>query len=261
MLGLRTCIYRVSELDKAIKWYSKAFNTDPYFTEPYYVGFNIGGYELGLQPEEGNTKGSNIEAYWGIDNIQSEFDRMIALGATNHSAPMNAGGDLYVASVKDPWDNIIGLIYNPYFKLTDTKYDILHDVYIHATKEEIYRAVCLPKHLNNWWTKECTGLNKIGSEYNLHFSPEYDWKALVTNDKMGNQFELTMTKCSENWEGTKFGFIIEEQEDKCMLSFYHTEWSVNNHEYRNSSYCWALLLKGLKDYVENGTVIPFQMRG
>ena len=52
MLGLRTCLYRVSELDKAIKWYSKAFNTEPYFNEPYYVGFNIGGYELGLQPEE-----------------------------------------------------------------------------------------------------------------------------------------------------------------------------------------------------------------
>jgi hypothetical protein len=32
---------------------------------------------------------------------------------------MNVGGELMVCSVKDPWDNIIGLIYNPYFKLPE----------------------------------------------------------------------------------------------------------------------------------------------
>jgi hypothetical protein len=32
---------------------------------------------------------------------------------------MNVGGSLMVASVKDPWDNVIGLIYNPDFKLPE----------------------------------------------------------------------------------------------------------------------------------------------
>ena len=117
MLGLRTCIYRVSELDKAIKWYSEAFGIEPYFNEPYYVGFNIGGYELGLQPEENSTKGTNVEAYWGVDDIQSSYDKLIALGATIQQAPMNVGGELMVASAIDPWNNLIGLIYNPSFTL------------------------------------------------------------------------------------------------------------------------------------------------
>ena len=30
---------------------------------------------------------------------------------------MNVGGDVVVASVKDPWGNVIGLIYNPDFAL------------------------------------------------------------------------------------------------------------------------------------------------
>jgi lactoylglutathione lyase len=55
-LGLRTTIYKVGDITKAKEWYSKAFGVQPYFTEPFYVGFNIGGYELGLQPEKVSMK-------------------------------------------------------------------------------------------------------------------------------------------------------------------------------------------------------------
>lgn len=118
MLGLRTTIYKVSDLSAAKSWYAKAFQTEPYFDEPFYVGFNIQGYELGLQPDE-NVKGDNVLSYWGVANIQESYDQLLALGATIHEAPNNVGGELMVASVKDPWDNIIGLIYNPYFKLPE----------------------------------------------------------------------------------------------------------------------------------------------
>lgn len=119
MLGLRTTIYKVGDLNAAKKWYANAFKTEPYFDEPFYVGFNIGGYELGLQPEENPTteKTENILSYWGVENIQAEYDRLLSLGATTHEAPTNVGGELMVATVKDPWGNLIGIIYNPYFKL------------------------------------------------------------------------------------------------------------------------------------------------
>jgi predicted enzyme related to lactoylglutathione lyase len=119
MLGLRTVAYFVVDINKAKEWYSIAFNTEPYFDEPFYVGFNIGGYELGLQPEGGspNIKTENIIAYWGVDDIEKEYKRLIELGATEHEKPKNVGGDLMVASLKDPWGNVIGLIYNPEFKI------------------------------------------------------------------------------------------------------------------------------------------------
>ncbi len=50
ILGLRTVISRVPELAAAKVWYRNAFEVAPYFDEPYYVGFNIAGYELGLDP-------------------------------------------------------------------------------------------------------------------------------------------------------------------------------------------------------------------
>ena len=116
ILGLRTVGYKVNDLDKAKAWYTKAFNTEPYFGQPFYVGFNIAGYELGLQPDEA-VNGDNVVTYWGVADIQEEYDRFISLGAIEHEAPQNVGGDIMVASVKDPWGNIIGLIYNPEFKL------------------------------------------------------------------------------------------------------------------------------------------------
>lgn len=120
MLGLRTTIYKVSDLTEAKSWYTKAFNIEPYFDEPFYVGFNIKGFELGLLPEEQQTlKGENILSYWGVEDIQNTYDQLIKLGATMHEAPNNVGGELMVASVYDPWNNIIGIIYNPYFKLPE----------------------------------------------------------------------------------------------------------------------------------------------
>lgn len=119
MLGLRTVIYNVSDLKKAKKWYAKAFEIKPYFDEPFYVGFNISGYELGLLPGENQLtdKSDSVLAYWGVESIEEVYAFLLSLGAKVHEAPKNVGGELMVASVRDPWDNVIGIIYNPYFKL------------------------------------------------------------------------------------------------------------------------------------------------
>ena len=119
MHGLRTVIYIVPDLNAAKKWYHKAFGPKPYFDESFYVGFSIGGYELGLLPEEGEPKprGENVMTYWGVDDVQKAYDRLIRLGASTCEEPHNVGGELVVGAVKDPWGNVVGLIHNPEFKL------------------------------------------------------------------------------------------------------------------------------------------------
>ena len=118
ILGLRTTIYMVSNLEAAKTWYSKVFETEPYFDTPYYIGYNIAGYELGLHPEETETKkGDNILTYWGVSDVDAEYNRMVALGAIEHQKPNNVGGEIVVASVKDVWGNVIGIIFNPEFQL------------------------------------------------------------------------------------------------------------------------------------------------
>jgi predicted enzyme related to lactoylglutathione lyase len=120
--GLRTTIYKVADIDTAKEWYTKAFKTAPYFDEPFYVGFNIAGYELGLQPDDSSSsaKTDNVVTYWGTEHIDSEYQKLLALGASEHEMPANVGGEIVVASVRDPWGNVIGLIYNPEFTLGES---------------------------------------------------------------------------------------------------------------------------------------------
>lgn len=116
-LGLRTVIYHAPDLAKAKAWYAAAFNVAPYFNEPFYVGFNVGGYELGLNPDAGAVKvGNNAVAYWGIPNIEQAHAHMLERGAEPRGPIQDVGDGIKVASVADPFGNVIGLIQNPHFK-------------------------------------------------------------------------------------------------------------------------------------------------
>ena len=122
MEGLRTVIYHVPDLARAKAWYSAAFGVLPYFDEPFYVGFNIGGYELGLDPDmSGVQVGSNVVAYWGVANAESAFQDLIHKGARLHSVLREVGGGIRVATLQDPFGNVIGIIENPHFQLQESR--------------------------------------------------------------------------------------------------------------------------------------------
>jgi lactoylglutathione lyase len=89
----------------------------PYFNQPFYVGFNVGGFELGLQPvEDGTVAGEGgLTAYWGVADVSLTFAMLLAHGATAIEPPTEVGGGIIVATVKDPWGNLLGVIYNPHF--------------------------------------------------------------------------------------------------------------------------------------------------
>ena len=112
MLGkLRTVIYHVNDLPRAKAWYETITGIKPYFDEPFYVGFNINGCELGLDPDlSKTTPGNQSVAYWIVTGIQSVVDRMLAEGGQLIDPVHNVGGDINVATVADPFGNAVGLI-------------------------------------------------------------------------------------------------------------------------------------------------------
>jgi predicted enzyme related to lactoylglutathione lyase len=116
-LGLRTVIYHVPDVALAKAWYSAAFGITPYFDEPFYVGFDVGGFELGLHPDmTGVQFGNNAVAYWGVPDIAAAHAALLAQGAVPADAIADVGGDIKVATLKDPFGNVIGIIENPHFK-------------------------------------------------------------------------------------------------------------------------------------------------
>lgn len=117
-LGLRTAIYHVDEIDKGKAWYSMVFGIQPYFDQRFYVGYNVSGYELGLQPTESSgEKADGAVAYWGVENAEAAVQWLIENGAAIHEALQDVGEGIKVATVKDPFGNVLGIIENPHFKL------------------------------------------------------------------------------------------------------------------------------------------------
>ena len=112
--GLRTAIYPVADLDKGKAWYAAVFGTAPYFDMPFYVGFAVGGFELGLVPD-GEPGAGGSKVYWGVDAIDADVARIVALGATVHATVQEVGEGIKVAELNDPFGNVIGLIENPLF--------------------------------------------------------------------------------------------------------------------------------------------------
>jgi predicted enzyme related to lactoylglutathione lyase len=114
--GLRTAAYPVADLAAAKAWYGKVFGTEPYFDQPFYVGFSIGGFELGLIPDgTPGTTGSMV--YWGVDDIEAEVARILALGATLPGAIQDVGEGIRTVELADPFGNLLCLIDNPHFDL------------------------------------------------------------------------------------------------------------------------------------------------
>ena len=114
ILGLRTVIYKVSDLQRAKQWYSAAFGIQPYFDQPFYVGFTVGGFELGLLPDA-KPGDAGAQPLWGVSDIAAEVERLIGLGATPIDPVTEVGEGIKVAAVADPFGNRLGLIENPHF--------------------------------------------------------------------------------------------------------------------------------------------------
>lgn len=137
---------------------------------------------------------------------------------------------------------------------------IYHDLSITASPEAIFKAVSSPEHLVNWWPLRCSGTPSKGSTYNFYFAPEYDWYGEVSHCKPNTLFSIKMTRSDADWDPTSFGFEIEEAENGVRLHFFHKDWPACNAHFKTASFCWAMLLNGLKIYLEKGIILPFEER-
>jgi catechol 2,3-dioxygenase-like lactoylglutathione lyase family enzyme len=117
LLGLRTVIYPAPDLEAAKQWWTEFLGFEPYFDEPFYVGFDPGGYELGLLPDADPAEGALT--YWGVDDVNGAVDSALEAGATLDAEPTDVGEGIITASVRTPDGSIVGFIYNPHFMVDD----------------------------------------------------------------------------------------------------------------------------------------------
>lgn len=110
-LGLRTVIYPAPDLAASKAWFTQLLGVEPYFDEPFYVGFNVAGYELALDPN-GNAANGPV-TYWGVADAAAALARLLDAGSTL------VGDGIRVASVLEPGGTVLGVIENPHFHLPE----------------------------------------------------------------------------------------------------------------------------------------------
>lgn len=113
--GLRTVIYPSTDLDADKKWWAQLLGEQPYFDQPFYVAFNVAGYELALLPDAEPSDG--VLVYWGVSDVEAAVQAAIAKGAVEHTPVADVGDDIVTASVRTPAGTILGLICNPHFQV------------------------------------------------------------------------------------------------------------------------------------------------
>jgi catechol 2,3-dioxygenase-like lactoylglutathione lyase family enzyme len=114
LLGLRTAIYPVTDLAAARDWYARLLGFAPYFDQPFYVGFEVGGFELGLVPD-GTPGTGGPQPLWGVADAQLAKLKLLALGAALLDDVQEVGEGIKVGAVRDPFGNRLGFIENPRF--------------------------------------------------------------------------------------------------------------------------------------------------
>ncbi len=111
--GLKSVIYPSSNLDADKKFWENITGIKPYFDQPYYVGFNVAGNELGLDPNAAKEGLNFPVAYWSVKSTEEAAKQLIAAGAVVNSEARDVGGGMMMGTFKDTSGNIFGVIDNP----------------------------------------------------------------------------------------------------------------------------------------------------
>jgi predicted enzyme related to lactoylglutathione lyase len=108
--GIKTFIYPVKDLAKAKTLYSELLGVAPYMDEAYYVGFNVEGQDVGLDPNGHRQGMTGPVGYWHADDIKRSVKALLDAGAEAQQEVKDVGGGKLIVSVKDADGNVIGLI-------------------------------------------------------------------------------------------------------------------------------------------------------
>jgi predicted enzyme related to lactoylglutathione lyase len=109
MNTLENIVYTVADLDAAKAIHVALLGVEPHTDQPYYVGFNVAGIEIGLTPAQGGG-GASIVAHVRVPDLAAALDEVQKAGATLVSEPRDVGGGTRVAAVRDPGGTTLGLI-------------------------------------------------------------------------------------------------------------------------------------------------------
>ena len=137
--------------------------------------------------------------------------------------------------------------------------NINHQFPIAKDRKEVFKAISTPEGINMWWSRE-SSISDDGKIIHLSFGPGYNWDFEITDLIQDSFIELKPILADSDWEQTTLSLRLEEKDGSTTVYFNHENWPLENDHFRISSFCWAMYLRLLKKYIEEGTVVPYSQR-
>lgn len=111
--GIKTIIYPVSDINTAKAFYANLTGSTPSVDQPYYVQFNIGDLDIGLDPNAAKKGITMPVVFYQVDDIQVALQSLLDAGAQPNEPVKDVGYGKLIATVKDTSGTIVGLLQMP----------------------------------------------------------------------------------------------------------------------------------------------------
>ena len=108
--GVQIVIYPVKDAAQAKAQFTELLGVEPYADTPYYIGYKVGGQDIGLDPQ-GHQSGA--VTYYKVGDIKGSFQKLLDAGAETVEEIRDVGAGRLVGSARDASGNLIGLFQDP----------------------------------------------------------------------------------------------------------------------------------------------------
>ncbi|MFX4301114.1 VOC family protein [Alicyclobacillus tolerans] len=112
ILGVDEVLFFVPDVQVAKRWYGELLGVEPYFDHEGYCAFRLANVTVGLHPsDEKNSSGvAGQVTYWRVSDILKTIAHFESHGCSKFRGPTFGVDQVWVCQVKDPFENVWGLV-------------------------------------------------------------------------------------------------------------------------------------------------------
>ncbi len=136
--------------------------------------------------------------------------------------------------------------------------DILHELTIEGSPDQLYQALTEKASLAAWWTTDTkSAVPEVGTVSEFHFhNPDAVFKMEVSQLEPGKKVYWNALQGPPDWQGTRVTWDLEAVDNGTKVLFGHRDYASYGGSYASVSYAWAWFMTSLKNYIEKGEGMP-----
>ncbi len=129
-------------------------------------------------------------------------------------------------------------------------------LFIDATKEDVFNKLTSIEGLRHWWTMQTTGNAELNGIIDFRFGDQYHIQMKVLKIVQNELVQWQCTKADEDWIGTIVTFDLDTENGKSLLRFTHDKWPTHGDFFAHCNLSWAKYMLSLRLLLETGKGQP-----